>query len=418
MKKIIPIVTLCFFAACSLIPKQYGPEKENNMLFPELATVWDEAIPLGNGMMGSLVWQNEGRLRFSLDRADLWDLRSISYLEQDEFNFDWVYKKWKEDDYGKVQALFDTGAYSNSIAPSKIPGAALEFEFPGMDSVISAELNLADARCIVKWANGVELETFIQADESLGWFKFSGPIEDIKIILVPPVYQKEGSSEMVDEVTGQELTRLAYEQGKVLAGNNELSYHQKGWEDFYYDVKVKWENKSDHLIGSWSMSTSLSEAKGIPDAGSILDGSEVMEEKLKNYIDDRCKNKLLFINIESQPAVDNLKELLSVNGVDGVIIGPHDLSCSMGLPEEYTNPTFEKTVTKIINECNKRNLGIGIHLSEEPEQQIKWSKLGVNIILHSSDISLFGKILNNEITSIKEGLKDKVTGSDYSSTTI
>ena len=150
----------------------------------------------------------------------------------------------------------------------------------------------------------------------------------------------------------------------------------------------------------------------------ILDGEEELTDKLKNYVKDRSKNNLLFINIESQPAIDNLKELLSVNGVDGVIIGPHDLSCSLELPEEYNNPVLEETVKTIIRECNQRNLGIGIHLSEEPELQIKWSKLGVNIILHSSDISLFGKILNKEITTIKEGLEDQTNDAEYQSTII
>ncbi len=150
----------------------------------------------------------------------------------------------------------------------------------------------------------------------------------------------------------------------------------------------------------------------------ILDGDEILEEKLKNYIDERCKNNLLFINIESQPAIDNLQALLSVPGLDGVIIGPHDLSCSIGLPEEYTNPVFEKIVTNVIKECNKRNLGIGIHLSEGPEQQIKWAKTGTNIILHSADISLFGKILNTEISTIKKELKDEPDKTEYHSSTI
>jgi len=150
----------------------------------------------------------------------------------------------------------------------------------------------------------------------------------------------------------------------------------------------------------------------------ILDGNEIMDEKSENYIDNRCKNNLLFINIESQPAIDNLPELLSVPGLDGVIIGPHDLSCSIGLPEEYTNPVFEETVTGIINECRQRNLGIGIHLSEEPEQQVKWAKAGVNIILHSSDVSLFGKILNREISTIRAKLEDNFDKTEYHSTTI
>ena len=150
----------------------------------------------------------------------------------------------------------------------------------------------------------------------------------------------------------------------------------------------------------------------------ILDGNEIMDEKLKNYIDERCKENLLFINIESRPAIDNLTELLSVPGLDGVIIGPHDLSCSIGLPEEYTHPVFEETVTGIIKECRQRNLGIGIHLSGEPGQQVRWARSGVNIILHSSDVSLFGKILDHEISAIKTALGDDPGTAGYQSTTI
>ena len=144
----------------------------------------------------------------------------------------------------------------------------------------------------------------------------------------------------------------------------------------------------------------------------VLNDPNIIDSKLQNYIDDRCKNNLLFINIESIPAVENLSELLSIQGIDGVIIGPHDLSCSMGLPEEYNHPEFIKIVEEIIHQCNKRNLGIGIHLSEEPEQQIKWAEKGSNIILHSSDISLFSKTLTQDIQKIKTVLDDKESDKD------
>ena len=44
----------------------------NDLKFETLALSWDEAIPLGNGMLGALIWEKDGNLRFSLDRADLW----------------------------------------------------------------------------------------------------------------------------------------------------------------------------------------------------------------------------------------------------------------------------------------------------------------------------------------------------------
>lgn len=36
---------------------------------------WDEALPLGNGLMGALLWGGDGTIRISLDRVDLWDER-------------------------------------------------------------------------------------------------------------------------------------------------------------------------------------------------------------------------------------------------------------------------------------------------------------------------------------------------------
>jgi len=150
----------------------------------------------------------------------------------------------------------------------------------------------------------------------------------------------------------------------------------------------------------------------------ILSGEEILDEKLRNYIHKRCKDNLLFINIESQPALDNLPELLSVPGLDGVLVGPHDLSCSIGLPEEYSNPVFEAAVSNIITACKQRDLGIGIHLSEEPGKQVFWARKGVNIILHSSDIALFGKVLNQEISSIKTELGDDPGNTGSGSITI
>lgn len=53
----------------------------HDMEFRDLARKWDEAIPLGNATIGSLIWQKGERLRMSIDRSDLWDLRHSKELE-------------------------------------------------------------------------------------------------------------------------------------------------------------------------------------------------------------------------------------------------------------------------------------------------------------------------------------------------
>ncbi|MCB0731946.1 MAG: aldolase [Ignavibacteriae bacterium] len=164
---------------------------------------------------------------------------------------------------------------------------------------------------------------------------------------------------------------------------------------------IETKEQVKELVGA----TKLRPIKG-KKLNQFLDDPKSITPKLKKYIDERCKNNLLFINIESEPAVKNLSQILSVDGIDGIIIGPHDLSCSMGISEEYDHPKFEKAVKQIINKAAKKNIPVGIHLSEEPSYQIKWGNLGMNIILHSSDISIFSKNLVHDINEIKQGLED------------
>lgn len=132
---------------------------------------------------------------------------------------------------------------------------------------------------------------------------------------------------------------------------------------------------------------------------------ESLESELTDYLSDWNKGNFLMINIESVPAVERLDSILAVTGLDGVIIGPHDLSLSLGLPEQYRDPRFESVVEQIISKVRGRGLSVGIHLSEEAELQIKWAKAGANIIMHSSDIALFRRRLKEDISVIRRSLQ-------------
>ena len=59
----------------------------HSLTFDKLPEVWDEAIPLGNGLTGALIWQKEGRLRIAIDRADLWDLRPVEPVSYTHLSF-------------------------------------------------------------------------------------------------------------------------------------------------------------------------------------------------------------------------------------------------------------------------------------------------------------------------------------------
>ncbi len=132
-----------------------------------------------------------------------------------------------------------------------------------------------------------------------------------------------------------------------------------------------------------------------------------VEDELKQYLENYNRDKLCIINIESIPAVENLDNLLKVPGLDGVFIGPHDLSVNMGLPEMYDHPDFEREVETIIRKCREHRIAVGIHFSESPDRQVKWVKAGANIVVHSSDIAIFSQKLAVDIGFIRKNANDE-----------
>lgn len=109
---------LLIYTSISSFPLQgqqqvlYDPDdlpdlKNYNLNFNYLPATWDEGLPLGNGEIGALIWENQGRLRMSLDHVGLWDLREAENLSGEEFTFAWVKEQWENNEYHKVQELFD-----------------------------------------------------------------------------------------------------------------------------------------------------------------------------------------------------------------------------------------------------------------------------------------------------------------------
>ena len=241
-------------ALCVATMTAYSQSSPHDMQFDKLAPRWDEAVPLGNGLLGALIWQKGDHLRFSLDRADLWDMRPMKGLHRKEFSYQWVIGQVEKKDYKPVQQYFDA-PYDNEAAPSKIPGGALEFDTRSWGPVQSVHLTLANAVCEVNWKNGTRLKTFVDADKPLGWFRFENVNGDLAPQLLAPQYQGKVTNSG-DPVGGDDLSRLGYQQGSIIETGNSITYHQAGWNGFTYDINVRWKKVNATTIeGVWSISS-------------------------------------------------------------------------------------------------------------------------------------------------------------------
>ena len=152
-----------------------------------------------------------------------------------------------------------------------------------------------------------------------------------------------------------------------------------------------------------------------PVKGALLEewlaAGAASRDVLGEYINRRNEQSLLIINVESIPAMERLDELLSVPELDAVLIGPHDLSCSLGIPEEYTNPRFIAAVEQILDRARAAGRGAGIHYVFQDvsglEQEIAWAKRGANLILHSADIIAFRFSMRADLARLRRELGDK-----------
>ena len=82
-------------------------------------------------------------------------------------------------------------------------------------------------------------------------------------------------------------------------------------------------------------------------------------EKYKKWVD---KELIIIAQIEHIHAVRNIDEILEVEGIDGIIIGPYDLSGSMGYPGEFDRIDVKDAVSKVLEKCKEKDIPSGFHV--------------------------------------------------------
>jgi 4-hydroxy-2-oxoheptanedioate aldolase len=137
---------------------------------------------------------------------------------------------------------------------------------------------------------------------------------------------------------------------------------------------------------------------------AVLAEDRLPPESLREYLEIRNCENLLILNIESELAIRSLDDMLAVPGVDGLLVGPHDLSLSLGVPEQYDDPRFSEAIIRIIQKGRQQQVGVGVHFFPDVSRQVAWAKAGANIILHGTDFDFFSKTLKSDLQRIRDGI--------------
>ncbi len=135
-----------------------------------------------------------------------------------------------------------------------------------------------------------------------------------------------------------------------------------------------------------------------------LDGAAELPARTQRFLSAFNRHHYLIIGVESVPAIERLDELIAVEGVDGVFLGPHDITVSMGIPAEYEHPRFIAALEDVIRRCRAAGVGVGLHYQLLRLRRETLSRLldaGMNWLINGADIAIMCRAMNEELRLLR-----------------
>ncbi|MDA1076742.1 MAG: aldolase/citrate lyase family protein [Proteobacteria bacterium] len=118
--------------------------------------------------------------------------------------------------------------------------------------------------------------------------------------------------------------------------------------------------------------------------------------------------------IETAQGLENLEEVASTPGVDGLYIGPSDLALALGLPPTGDNdhPKHAEQVQRILDVCRKYKIAAGIHTSSL-EYTRKYLKAGFNMVMLGTDSAFMMQAAGSQLAAARGTAQEKREKTGY-----
>ncbi|MGE8448105.1 HpcH/HpaI aldolase/citrate lyase family protein [Comamonas sp.] len=125
--------------------------------------------------------------------------------------------------------------------------------------------------------------------------------------------------------------------------------------------------------------------KGIRGMGGSMRASNFGRDM--QYVDDADKELCLLVQVETAQALDQIEAIAAVDGVDGIFIGPADLSASMGYPGQPRHPVVNAAINDAITRIRAAGKAPGILMVDEARAR-ECLALGAQFVAVSMDLIL------------------------------
>jgi alpha-L-fucosidase 2 len=228
-KAAFPVIIVTAFLtaiSCSTQKTHHGendPAFQLNLAAP--VDKWDEAIPLGNGLTGGLLWGKENVINLSLDRGDLWDLRPHPAYSVPGLTYETIRRMALA---GQADSLNKLYAKPNDY-PTKMPGCRLVLTLPDSVKAKSFHLDMKRGLGTINLGES-DAECFFSAVKQVAMMKIPGSIIDLQL------------------VANQAVTNLGNEPARIEKDENGISLIQDAALGFRYVFSVRSSRIKDYTL--------------------------------------------------------------------------------------------------------------------------------------------------------------------------
>ena len=129
----------------------------------------------------------------------------------------------------------------------------------------------------------------------------------------------------------------------------------------------------------------------------------------KEYAENWNQDSSFLVQIESIKGVQNIDEILSFEEVDGVMIGPYDISGSLGVPGQLDHPMVRAASKKVVEACARHNKSCGTQVNDTDEVSINdVFNQGFTFVVLGSDLFVlwrWAEKMKEIMTTIRVGKK-------------
>lgn len=135
--------------------------------------------------------------------------------------------------------------------------------------------------------------------------------------------------------------------------------------------------------------------------------ANIFGKKFTEYTQE-AQSPLIVAMIENISAVENMPDILAEPGLDAIMVGPYDLSASMGVTAQFTNREFKLALQRIVSLTKQSKVACGLHVVAPKKEELQLRiEEGYQFLAYSVDAVFLNAVVENPIGSFsKQDLKD------------